>query len=171
MKSPDHVCGLEELFSVFPDARIVHTHRNPLEVLMSSADLTRVLRGLYGLSGDLEKTRAQEARTLAERTERFLQFRDLHPELAHRFVDVNYPGLVANPMATMRWIYEQLDTPLTEAVAERMQRLAANRSRYRGRRGSSLPVGLNLESSAEAGVFERYCSRFGLSSQEKAVSP
>ena len=142
LKSPDHVCGLEGLFSVFPDARIVQTHRNPLEVLKSSADLTRVLRGLYGPPGDLEETRAQEAKTLAERTERFLQFRDLHPELAHRFVDVNYPGLVADPVATMRRIYEQLDTPLTEAVAERMQRLAANRSRYRGRRASSEPGGL-----------------------------
>lgn len=169
LKSPDHVCGLEELFAVFPDARIVHTHRNPVEVLKSSAELTRVLRGLYGPAGDLEETRAQEARTLAERTERFLQFRDLHPELAHRFVDVNYPGLVANPMATMRRIYEQLDTPLTEAVAERMQHLAATRSRYRGRRASSEPSGLNLESSTEAVVFKRYCSRFGLSYQEEAV--
>jgi Sulfotransferase family len=171
LKSPDHVCGLEGLFSVFPDARIVQTHRNPLEVLKSSADLTRVLRGLYGPPGDLEEMRAQEAKTLAERTERFLQFRDLHPELAHRFVDVNYAGLVANPVVSLRRIYEQLDSPLTEAVANRMQRLAASRSRYRGRRASSEPGGLNLNSSTEAGVFERYCLRFGLSSQEKALSP
>jgi Sulfotransferase family len=171
LKSPDHVCGLEGLFSVFPDARIVQTHRNPLEMLKSSADLTRVLRGLYGPPGDLEEMRAQEAKTLAERTERFLQFRDLHPELAHRFVDVNYAGLVANPVVSLRRIYEQLDSPLTEAVANRMQRLAASRSRYRGRRASSEPGGLNLNSSTEAGVFERYCLRFGLSSQEKALSP
>jgi hypothetical protein len=150
---------------VFPDARIVHTHRNPLEVLKSSADLTRVLRGLYGPRGDLEETRSQEAKTLAERTERFLRFRDLHPELADRFVDVTYAGLVADPVAAVRRIYEQLDTHLPEAVAERMQRLAVNRSRYRGRRSSSEPGGLNLKSSAEAGVFDRYCSRFGLSSQ------
>jgi hypothetical protein len=165
LKSPDHVCGLEGLFAVFPDAQIVQTHRNPLEVLKSSADLTRVLRGLYGPRGDLEETRAQEAKTLAERTERFLQFRDLHPELTDRFVDVNYPGLVADPLATVRRIYEQLDTNLPEAVAERMRCLALNRSRYRGRRASSEPGGLKLKSSAETGVFDRYCSRFGLYSQ------
>lgn len=171
LKSPDHVCGLESLFAVFPDARIVHTHRNPLEVLRSSAHLTRVLRGLYGPRGDLAETRAQEATTLAERTERFLQFRDRHPELAHRFVDVNYPELVADPIAAVRRIYEQLDTPITEAVAEAMQRLAVSRSRYRGRRASAEASGWNLKSSPEAGVFERYCSRFGLSSQEEALSP
>jgi hypothetical protein len=44
LKSPDHVRGLDELFSVFPDARIIQTHRNPLEVVKSSVDLTRVLR-------------------------------------------------------------------------------------------------------------------------------
>jgi hypothetical protein len=166
LKSPDHVWGLRELLSVFPDALIVQTHRNPLDVLKSVVDLTRVLRGLYGPPGDLEETWTQEAKILAQRTERFLQFRDLHPELAHHFIDVNYSDLVANPVATVRRIYEQLETPLSELAAQRMQRLASNRSRYRGCRASSKPCGLNLKKGMEAAVFERYCARFGLSFQE-----
>src|SRR6516165_9881428 len=44
LKSPDHVYGLEQLFSVFPNALIIQTHRDPLAVLRSDVQLTRVLQ-------------------------------------------------------------------------------------------------------------------------------
>ncbi len=161
LKSPDHVYGLNVLFRVFPDAYIVQTHRNPVEVLKSSADLTRVLRGLYGAPGNPEEIAAREARLLAEGTERFIQFRDSHPELAERFIDVRYTELVADPFAAVRRVYARLDTRLTSAAAERMQQLVSCRSRYRGRRASAEPSCLKLERALE-NRFERYCSRFGL---------
>ena len=35
LKSPDHVYGLDKLLTVFPDAVIIQTHRNPVQVVMS----------------------------------------------------------------------------------------------------------------------------------------
>src|SRR4029077_4386122 len=35
LKSPDHVYGLDKLLTVFPDAIIIQTHRNPVQVVMS----------------------------------------------------------------------------------------------------------------------------------------
>ncbi len=166
LKSPDHVYGLEELFSVFPDAVIIQTHRNPVEVLKSSADLTRVLQGLYGRPDDFDQILAREARLLAQGTERSLQFRDLHPEFEDRFLDVKYTELVANPITVMRGIYQQLNTPLTGLAATRMQQLVSKRSRYRGPRASAEPVGLRLKATSEVDQFERYCSRFGLPFQQ-----
>jgi len=32
LKSPDHLYGLEELFRIFPDAIVIQTHRDPLDV-------------------------------------------------------------------------------------------------------------------------------------------
>ena len=162
LKSPDHVYGLKELFSIFPDARIVQTHRNPLEVVKSSADLTGVLRGLYGPPGDPEELRIREAQVLAEGTERLLRFRDTHPELAERFIDVKYSELIAEPLATVRRIYERLGNRLTDSAASRMQHLAANRSCYPGKRASAEPAGSKLAMVLEAVRFERYCARFQL---------
>jgi len=162
LKSPDHVYGLGKLFSVFPDAFIIQTHRNPVEVLKSSVELTRVLRGLYGPSGEWREIREREARVLAEGTERFIQFRDLHPHLADRFIDVKYTELVANPLATVRQIYARLDTPLTDAAADRMQQLTSNRSRYCKRPASADPDDYSPEAVVATDCFQRYCSRFGL---------
>jgi Sulfotransferase family len=170
LKSPDHVHGLEELFAVFPDAWIVQTHRNPVEVLKSSAELTGVLRGLYGPPGDPAEIRAREARVLGEGTERFLQFRDEHPELTDRFIDVKYTELVADPLHAVRRIYARLDAPLTPAAAERIQQLAATRSRYSGRRASAEAAVVQLQGVAEIDRFERYCARFELPSSETDLS-
>lgn len=163
LKSPDHVFGLAKLFSAFPDARIIQTHRNPLEVLKSLNRLNEVLRGVFVRPGDPVQSEAREAHELASNMERLIRFRDAHPELASRFVDVNYSELVSYPLPTVRRIYEQLDIPLTQEAAERMRRLAGNRSRYRGRRRGPAVGDSRLGAIAEARRFERYCSRFGLS--------
>jgi hypothetical protein len=159
LKSPDHVRGLDELFAVFPDAYIVQTHRNPLEVVNSSAELTRVLRGLYGPPGELQEVHAREVRILAERTERFMQFRDQHPELADRFIDVKYTELIADPLGTVSRIYRQLEAPLSDVAASQMRELAANRSRYRGPRASADVI--DSKALTAKAAFERYCARFG----------
>jgi len=165
LKSPDHVYGLEQLLKVFPDASIIQTHRNPIEVLQSAATLTRVLRGLYARPGDLEEIHYREAAGLANGAERFMQFRDAHPELAHRIIDVRYADLIDDPVSTVRYILERVKTPMTPALTERVHSMASRRSRYRGVRTgkrSNHPVldrGLGLR-------FKEYCSRFGLPFRE-----
>jgi hypothetical protein len=162
LKSPDHVYGLEALLSVFPDAILVQTHRNPIEVLKSSADLTEVLQGLYGRPGDAGETLARETRTLAENTERFIQFRERHPELADRIVDIRYSELVAEPLKAVQSVYARLDTVLSESDSERARQIASHRSRYRGPRASTESFRLRFDAESELRRFERYCLRFGL---------
>jgi hypothetical protein len=171
LKSPDHVYGLAALFAVFPDARIIHTHRNPFEVLRSSAELTRVLHSLYSRPGDSAQVRAREIRVLAEGTERLLQFRDAHPEWADRFVDVKYTDLVAEPVNVVGRVYRQLGLSLSEEAAERMRTLAASRRRYNGGRPRAQTGGRWTELAAETSRFERYCSRFDLPCYPPELKP
>jgi Sulfotransferase family len=44
MKCPDHLFALDVIRTVYPDARMVFVHRDPLRVLLSVARLTEVLR-------------------------------------------------------------------------------------------------------------------------------
>jgi len=163
LKSPDHVYGLEALFSVFPNALIVQTHRNPLEVVSSSIQLTEVLQGLYGKKDDCERLAEREARVLAAAMDRLIRFRDDHPELATRFVDVNYSELVAEPLAVVRRIYEQFNMPLTSGATERMRQLALSRSRYaRTKTGTTSALIGGRDVPAQASLFNDYCRRFGV---------
>ncbi|PWU11234.1 MAG: hypothetical protein C5B50_23635 [Verrucomicrobia bacterium] len=170
LKSPDHVHGLAALFAVFPDALIIQTHRNPAEVVKSSADLNSVLLGLYGAPGDPAQLQVQETRVLAETTERFLRFRDTHPELADQFIDVRYADLVSDPVGSVRRIYDRIESPFTQETANRLRSLAANRFRYRGRRASAEPDVVKVATALETARFERYCTRFQLPFEKAELS-
>jgi Sulfotransferase family len=160
LKAPDHLYALEELFSVFPDAMVIQTHRNPIDVLKSSLQLIEVLRGLFARP-DRERLQEREARILADTMERSIRFRDEHPELAGRFLDLNYREIVSDPLGSVRRVYQHMDSPLTERAVERMRQFIATRSRYHRRQNPTL-ADLGLDVTAETRRFQNYCNRFGI---------
>jgi hypothetical protein len=161
LKSPDHVHTLGHLLTVFPDAVVIQTHRNPLEVLKSSMHLTEVLERTFARANDRSEIRQREIRNLAEHVESITSFREANPELDGRFIDVRYHELILDPLTLVGQIYQRLDMPLTEMAAERMQRLASMRSRYKGRRSDGKPADFELDGSLDRHRLEAYCSRFG----------
>ncbi|HXT11302.1 MAG TPA: sulfotransferase [Candidatus Angelobacter sp.] len=164
LKSPDHVRGLDALFSVFPDALIIQTHRNPLDSLRSSIQLTEVLHGLYGRPQSREKLTDREARTLAWNVERTIQFRDERPELSKRFVDVHYPELVADPLAVVRRIFAHFKIPLSDDAIPAIRQLARARTVYKGRRTAPALSEVGSDAPARLRLFREYCRRFEIPS-------
>jgi hypothetical protein len=88
-------------------------------------------------------------------------FRETHPEQNGRFIDVKYRELVSDPLLIVRQIYQRLDMPLTETVAEKMRSLASRRSRYKGRRCDRKPADFHVDETVDRHRLEAYCSRFG----------
>jgi hypothetical protein len=142
---------------------VIQTHRNPIDVLKSSLQLIEVLQGLFARP-DRERIQEREARTLAETMERSIRFRDQHPELADRFLDLSYSEIVSDPLGTTRRIYQHLDCPLTGTAIEHMRQFIATRSRYQRRRNPT-PADLGLDVRTETRRFQNYCRRFGIPMQ------
>jgi hypothetical protein len=161
LKSPDHVHTLEHLLIVFPDAVVIQTHRNPLEVLKSSMHLTEVLEGTFARAGDRSQIRKREARNLAEHMECITSFREAHPEQGRRFIDVKYHDFVSDPLTVVRKIYQRLDRPLAALAAEKMKSLASRRSRYKGGRSDRKPVDFEFDETLDWHRIKAYCSQFG----------
>jgi hypothetical protein len=159
LKSPEHVYGLDQLLLVFPDAVIIQTHRNPLEVLRSSLQLNEVVEGVFAYPGDRAQTGIREARILIESMDSVRSFRKAHPEFAGRFIDVHYDKLISDPLDAVRQIYQRLDRHLVEPTSERIQRVAAKRSRYKGRRGSPTLADLGIDEGLESQQLASWCSR------------
>lgn len=160
LKAPDHLYALDELFSVFPDALVIQTHRNPIDVLKSSMQLIEVIQRLFARP-DRERLQEREARILAETLERSIRFRDQNPELAGRFLDLNYSEIVSDPLGTVRRIYQHLDCPLTDIAIQRMRQFISTRTRYHRKHNPSL-ADLGFDVSTETRRFQNYCRRFGI---------
>jgi hypothetical protein len=121
-----------------------------------------VLYGLYARAGKPEQFAERESRLLPQAAARFIHFRDKHRELSNRFIDVKYTELVSNPLAVIRQVYRKFEMPLTDLAAERMRRLAGERSRYRKGRTRNAPAEFKFETVSGMECFEEYCARFGI---------
>jgi len=130
LKSPDHIYGLDKLLAVFPDAAIIQTHRNPVEVVKSQILLTQVLEAMFARPREREQLAASEARKIEQMLGYITRFRDAYPNVARQFIDVTYRELVSDPLAVVQRIYERLDIRLSEVATKRIRRLASTRSRY-----------------------------------------
>lgn len=161
LKAPDHMVALEDLFSAFPDATVVQMHRNPLEVLKSSVQLSGALRRLFGRPEEASRLGDYEAAALAEQTELSIRFRDRHPELAEHFMDLNYSEATSDPLMAVHRIYTRLGQSLTEIVSQRMRRFVSTRARYKRHSNPSL-ADLGIDARAEIRRFQGYCLRFGI---------
>ncbi len=161
-KAPDHVYSLDALIDTYPDARIVFLHRDPMKVLGSVASLAMKLRSAFSNHIDPVRTGINEARVLNEVTLKMMEFRDRHPSLSDRFVDVQYPDLVRNPVATVRRIYERFGLTLSADAQRRMYFfLEGRRNRRRPKHVYSL-ADFGLEPHRKESCFAAYCERFGV---------
>ncbi len=87
-------------------------------------------------------------------------FRDAHPELADRFIDLKYQQIVSDPVGTISRVYRQLGLELSTTAAARMENLASHRGRYESRRPNSTLADFGIDPAEIAERFGGYCERF-----------
>lgn len=127
LKSPDHVFTLPDLLNAYPDARLVITHRDPLQVVPSVARLTVVLRALFSDAIDPVAIGHTVASRWADGARRLVEA----PVLATRSgsaLHIHYREIVKDPLGTAARIYRHFGLALTQPAVAAMQRfLAAHR--------------------------------------------
>jgi hypothetical protein len=127
IKSPAHLWSLKAMFTEYPGALIVQTHRDPLRVVCSLASLVDLLRRLASDDVSISSVAAEWVDDIVLGLDRAVEARKDGTVPSGQAVDVLFRDFVSDPMAVVRTIYERLDIELTEA-AERAMRsfLAAN---------------------------------------------
>jgi hypothetical protein len=160
LKSPQHLEQLGPLLSVFPDARIVQTHRDPVRVTASMCTMAA-----YGL----RMSRAQidvpaVGRYWADRIEDMLRAsvegRPLVP--ASQVMDVRFHEFMADDLATVERIYAFLGEPLAPPARAAMH--AYREAHVRGRLGAIdyRLADFALDSEERRRALRFYQERFGV---------
>ena len=118
LKSPAHLWQLDALVAEYPDALIVQTHRDPLNVISSISALTHHLRHLASDESSITECAAQSREEIVVGLERGMKLRE---SLSQRVVDVQFADFIRDPFATIRGVYAELGREL-EPVAEQNMR-------------------------------------------------
>jgi hypothetical protein len=118
-KSIHHQFFLPVLFDVFPDARVIRLHRDPVHCIPSLANLAASYRRLYyGARVDRRELGRWMLDFFVENARRMMDADRRDPQ--RRCVDIGYDALIEDPFAAVRRIYEHLGCEPSPAVAESM---------------------------------------------------
>ena len=156
LKNPSHTYGMDPMLNVFPDARVVVLHRNPVETIASGASL------IWKIGRIFDKRDAGPVRLdiYARAVEKMAAARDKHP--AADILDVDYRDLIGDKPGTIRRIYRHFGLELSaEAKAAMQGFIADNPQGKHGRHDySSGEFGITDDQVRER--FADYIARYNL---------
>ena len=121
LKSPAHLWHLDALLTEYPDALIVQTHRDPLNVISSIAALTHHLRRMGTDDSNIAECAAQSYEEVVVGLGREMALRDSGAVPAERVIDVLFTDFVNDPLTTITDIYQKLGRELRPDTAQKMR--------------------------------------------------
>lgn len=166
LKNPPHSFWLDALWSVYPDARFIQTHRDPFTVVASFASHNTRLRRSFVQPDDV-----REGPVLARRwsvgVDRVMAFRDRTDVPEERWIDVHYAELVADPMGQLRRIYERFELELEGEAESAMAAFVREHPQYEHGIHDYDPRRYGLDPDEHGRLFDRYRARFGVQATEE----
>jgi hypothetical protein len=153
LKSPGHALALDALTAVYPDARLVVLHRDPVVLTASVCSRIHTMSSAFSGVDHRDYIREHWTTTLED----CIAGVDAYADRLHH---VQYADLVADPVGTARGLYQALGLDATAGAMEAMARLVAERPQgEHGRHSYDLATyGLVEDELRErfAGYVERY---------------
>jgi hypothetical protein len=165
LKAPGHMHALDVIRAVYPDARLVVTHRDPQKTVASSASLSTTARP-ETLRND--RDRAAMARYFGElwleelglMVDRMMEFRDREGDAG--FYDLHFHEFVRDPVGEIEKLYahfgEELSPPAAAAMHSHLRRNI--RGKHGEHRYQLEDFGLGRD--RVRGRFSGYVERFGV---------
>lgn len=114
LKTPQHMLDLPALLEVFPDARLIFTHRDPLKVVGSAASLAWNQTIIYSDHADPAGIGREWLHKTSLQVERMRAARASIP--AGRMIDVQYEDMERDWRGTMERVYRFLGLDLAPAM-------------------------------------------------------
>ena len=160
LKTPGHLMWLDTLLTVFPDALLVHTHRNPTAVLASVSSLMHGFRSAMSNAVDKHEVGREQLDAWTWGLRRTMAVRDgLSPD---RVVDVQYDDTVHDPVGTVRRVYEHFGLERTPAVDDGVRAYLAENPRDKHGAHHYTLEEFGLDRDEVESAFGAYRDRFGV---------
>ncbi len=118
LKTPAHLGHMDILLKVFPDARIIQTHRDPARTAASYSSMIVHGHGVFTDQVDASAIAAHWHRKNVKMVEATMRVRTQHPGA---FIDVSYYDVLKDPMSQVRRIYAFAGIELSVAAVAAME--------------------------------------------------
>lgn len=161
LKDPFHLWRLPALTEVYPEARIVHVHRDPAVTVPSTCSLCAAIRVARSGTVDTDEIGRQWLERVQTALEAVPKVRAT--ALADvPVLDVRYADLVADPLGTLGRICDFAGVPLTVRAEDRMRRYLIDNPADRHGRHRYAAADFGLDETELRRRFADYRDRYGV---------
>ena len=160
LKSPAHVYCIDELLSTYPDAAIIHTHRDPMSVITSIASLICMLRSISSDNVDPRMVARQQLDWWEKLLCRTVEQRKRNEHRLSQFYDLRLDEIVSDPIGSVEKIYRHFDFKFTQEVRQRMKRFIEENPRDKHGNHVYRHDDFGIDPAAESRRFSEYIEYF-----------
>ncbi|WP_428485497.1 sulfotransferase family protein [Rhodopila sp.] len=164
LKCPEHLFALQAIRAVYPDARLVFVHRDPVKVLLSQARLTEVLRQPFTRRLDPKALGPAESRRWLDGTRRMMAAGD-DAGFPEPICHVHHMDLISDPVSTVEGVYRHFGLTLSPRTAGAIEDYVAAQSKGGYGEHSYHFEDHGLEEQQERAKFRPYMIRFGVTAE------
>ena len=165
LKCPEHIFALEAIKAVYPDARMIFVHRDPVKVLLSQAQLTEVLRRPFTRVLDPKSLGPHESRRWLDGTKRMMAVGD-DAGLSEPVCHVHHLDLITDPVTTVETVYRHFGMTLPAQSAREIERYVAAKPKGGYGSHSYRFEDHGLDEAEERARFRPYMVRFGVTPED-----
>jgi hypothetical protein len=163
LKLPSHSLGIDVLLKMYPDARVIWTHRDPFKATGSLVSMIGNVHAITLSQRDDNYLINNYPNQMAEHLRRPMAMQD--KSSSDPFYHLFYSELVRDPIAQMRKLYAWLDEPFTAATEAGMQAwLQKNPQGKFGKHAYGLED-FGLSKNKLMPLFEDYLQRFDIETE------
>jgi hypothetical protein len=160
LKTPAHLGAIDAILAVYPDACIIQTHRDPNQVLPSTASLYFALRFLCSDRADPVAVGREMVNYWSAQMERGIAAREALPQHAAQFYDLHFPELMKDPFGAIEKIYTHFGLTLTPEAKKAMQDFLANNAREKHGKHHYTAAMYGMDEGMINQAFGNYCNYF-----------
>lgn len=116
LKNPGHIENLDLLFAVFPDAKVIQTHRDPAKAVPSLVSLLMAAHDRIEQGRRTERGHIMLRRETAKWASAVRKADAVRERFAAQIIDVAHTDFHLDPMAVLNRIYRFIDMDLPDAL-------------------------------------------------------
>jgi hypothetical protein len=162
LKSPVHQFRLATLFAVYPDARIIQTHRDPARVVPSAASTVAMGHWLRSEAVDPAQVGASVAFGFSVLLNGAAEQRAAGELPDDQIADLHYLDLLRDPVAAITSAYDELGLPVSGELADLITGYLASRPQDKHGKHRYVASEFGLDVDAVRSDLAPYIETFGV---------
>ena len=156
LKSPHHLGFIDKLLKVFPDSKVIQTHRDPLKTVPSFCSMCSNLFEPLTNSYDKNEIGHHWAHKLAKVLNHCMEVSNLNKE---NFLNLEFKKMIEDPILEMEEVYNFIDEDFTDQAENAMNAWKEENQHEMGAHQYSLEE-FGLESSFIDSYFSEYIIQY-----------